>query len=69
MLMIFTDVINVEDSLHRKPVHYAALANTSDNLKTLFESGADLREYDRKKMTPLMLACYEGIFYNVEYIL
>ena len=33
------------------------------------ENGADLKDFDREKKTPLMLACYEGMFYNVEYIL
>jgi ankyrin repeat protein len=50
--------MNVEDSLHRKPIHYAALSSNTENLSILVESGADLKEYDRKKMTPLMLACY-----------
>lgn len=33
------------------------------------ESGADLRDADRKRMTPLMLACCEGLYFNVEFIL
>lgn len=55
----------MEDSLHRKPIHYAALSNNIDSLSILVENGADLRDFDRKKMTPLMLACYEGLIYNV----
>ena len=27
LLQIFTDIMNVEDSLHRKPIHYAALSS------------------------------------------
>ena len=69
LLQVFTDIINVEDSVGRKPIHYAALSNNSQNLSILVESGADLKEIDRKRMTALMLACYEGMFYNVEYIL
>lgn len=69
LLQIFTDIINVEDSLGRRPIHYAALSNSSDNLSILFECGCDLKDYDKRKMTPLMLACFEGIYHNVEYIL
>ena len=57
LLQIFTDILNVEDSLARKPIHYAALAASSENLAILVESGADLRDHDRRKMTALMLAC------------
>lgn len=69
LLQIFTDIINAEDSLNRRPIHYAALCSNSENLSILVESGADLRDCDKRRMTPLMLACFEGIFYNVEYIL
>jgi len=41
----------------------------TENLSVLVESGADLKNYDKQKMTPLMLSCFEGMFYNVEYIL
>jgi len=53
----------------RKPIHYAALANTCDNLAILLKNGAELRDSDRRRMTPLMLACAGGFYYNVEYIL
>ena len=69
LLQIFTDIINVEDSLSRRPIHYAALSMNTESLSVLVESGADLKNYDKMKMTPLMLACFEGMFYNVEYIL
>ena len=68
LLQVFTDVINVEDSLLRRPIHYAALS-TAENLSILLDNGADLRDSDRFRTTPLMLACAEGIHYNVEYIL
>jgi len=29
LLQIFTDIINIEDSVFRKPVHYAALCNNN----------------------------------------
>lgn len=58
LLQIFTDIINVEDSLGRRPIHYAALSNSSDNISILVESGCDLKDYDKRRMTPLMLACY-----------
>jgi len=47
----------VEDNQQKKPVHYASVYENTANLMTLVENGADLREVDRKKMTPLMLAC------------
>lgn len=59
----------MEDNQQRKPIHYASVYENTANLITLVENGADLREIDRKKMTPLMLACEEGLTSNVEYIL
>ncbi len=35
LLKIFTDVINVEDSYHRKPIHYASLCFNPENLYAL----------------------------------
>ena len=69
LLQFFTDIINKGDSLFRKPIHYASASRYPENLKALVENGAQLRETDRKKITPLMIACYEGITQNVEYIL
>ena len=69
LLSIFTDIIDVEDSHQKKPIHYASVFENTANLITLVENGADLRDVDRRKMTSLMLACEEGITSNVEYIL
>ena len=69
LLQIFIDIINIEDSLQRKPIHYAALSMNTENLSILVENGADLKDYDKNRMTPLMLACSQGMFYNLEYIL
>ena len=66
---MFSDLTDVEDSLMRKPVHYASAFHDSFNLEALISSGASLKEYDRKKVTPLMIACMEGLSHNVYRIL
>lgn len=43
-----------------KPVHYAAAAQTKKNLEVLFKHGSDLKDMDKMKMTPLMVAAYHG---------
>ena len=53
----------------RKPIHYAACCETEDNLKYLLSKGVDMREGDRKKFTPLMLAAKNGRVCNVRAIL
>jgi len=52
-----------------KPVHYAAAAITKANLEVLLKHGSDLKDMDKHKMTPLMVAAYHGRTENVEYIL
>jgi ankyrin repeat protein len=51
---------NVGDSLNRKPVHYASAAVDSRNLEILVKHGSDLKDMDKAKMTPLMVAAYSG---------
>ena len=60
---------NVGDSLNRKPVHYASAAVDSRNLQTLVKHGSDLKDMDKTKMTPLMVAAYYGRSQCLEYIL
>lgn len=44
----------------RKPIHYAAAAEKPVNLDILCRFGADIRDLDKLKMSPLMIACYYG---------
>lgn len=53
----------------RKPIHYAASSQTTDTLKYLISKGVDIREGDRKKMTPLMIASKHGRLHNVKLLL
>lgn len=53
----------------RKPVHYAATCEGPGPLNYLIKQGADTREGDKKKITPLMLACEFGRAKNVELLL
>ncbi len=43
LLAIFTDIINIEDSQLKKPIHYASVSEKTDSLIVLVENGADLR--------------------------
>ena len=62
--------LNTGDSIGRKPVHYAAtIPETSKTLEMLVKNGGDLREIDKRKNTPLMLATRFGRTKNVKYIL
>lgn len=61
---------NVSDSLGRKPIHYAAaVSDSTGNMETLLKYGSDLKDLDKQKMTPLMIACYYGRSHIVRYIL
>ena len=51
---------NVSDSILRKPIHYAAAAENSTDLDVLCRYGADVRDLDKFKMSPLLIACYHG---------
>jgi ankyrin repeat protein len=47
----------VVDSGGRKPIHFAAVCSTSDNIKCLIQMGADVLDLDKQQYTPLMYAC------------
>lgn len=53
----------------RKPVHYAASCEGSGTLKVLIDNGADTRETDRDKNTPLHLASKYGRIGNVKLLI
>lgn len=59
----------MSDSLSRKPIHYAALAKTSGNLQILLNYKSDLKETDKQRVTPLMLAAMYGKQDNLAFIL
>jgi len=61
--------LSTGDSFGRKPIHYAAVLESSKALEMLVRNGADLKEIDKKKMTPLMLASKYGRTKNVKFIL
>lgn len=60
---------SIMDYEMRKPIHYAASSQTTDTLKYLISKGVDIREGDRKKMTPLMIASKHGRLHNVKLLL
>jgi len=61
---------NFADSAGRKPIHYAAaVADSASNMDTLLRHSSDLKDLDKQKMTPLMIACYYGRSHIVRYIL
>lgn len=55
--------------MNRKPVHYAAVLETPKALEMLLKYGADLRDIDKRKMTPLMLSAKYGRHKVIKYIL
>lgn len=67
--MKHTTEFNVGDSLCRKPIHYAAVLETVKPMDILCKYGADLKELDKKKMTPLMLAAQFGSYNVIKFIL
>ena len=60
---------NVGDSMGRKPIHYAAVLESSKQLELLVRAGADLKDMDKRKCTPLMLAAKFGRLKNLKFIL
>ena len=49
----------------RKPIHYSAACENSGCLKLLISKGVDIREGDRYKNTPIMIAAKYGRLENV----
>jgi len=48
--------LNVIDTEMRRPLHYAAACETSDNLKLLLDKGANITDIDMRKVTCLIAA-------------
>jgi ankyrin repeat protein len=48
--------LNVIDTEMRRPLHYAAVCETSDNLKLLLDKGANITDIDMRKVTVLIAA-------------
>jgi ankyrin repeat protein len=60
----------VKDKLLRKPIFFAAVCSTTDNLKYLVEEcKSELFESDKVKITPLMLAAKFNCIENLKYII
>ena len=53
----------------RKVIHYAAACQGPGPLKLLISKGVDIREGDKLKMTPLMIAAKYGRMENVKLLL
>ncbi|EAS02069.2 WGR domain protein (macronuclear) [Tetrahymena thermophila SB210] len=68
-LLEISPEFTIPDDLMRKPVHYAATCEGPGPLSYLLKQGVDAREGDKKKITPLMLACQFGRAKNVEILL
>lgn len=68
-LLAISQQFNFTDELLRKPVHYAAACEGPGPLKVLIENGADTREADRDKNTPLHFACRYGRLANVKLLI
>jgi len=62
-------VYSIMDDQMRKPIHYAAACESSGPLKLLIKHNVDVREGDRYKMTPLMIAAKYGRTENVKILL
>lgn len=60
---------SIADDLLRKPIHYAAACEGDGPLKMLMEKGADSREVDQQKNSPLMIAAEAGRAKNLELLL
>ena len=61
------DAYPVDEQL-RKPVHYAAVASTPAAIEALHRRGVDLRDQDKNKINPLMLAASAGKHENLRRI-
>ncbi|KAL4491479.1 hypothetical protein ABPG72_008135 [Tetrahymena utriculariae] len=68
-LLEISPEFTIPDDLMRKPVHYAATCEGPGPLSYLLKQGVDAREGDKRKITPLMLACQFGRAKNVEILL
>jgi ankyrin repeat protein len=53
----------------RKPIHYAAACENSDNLLTLIDMQANLSDIDMKKVSCLHIAAQAGRAENMKFIL
>jgi len=66
MIEINNGDYNVADESGRKPIHYAAACTEDAPLKYLLELGANYRELDNMKTTPLMIAAEHGRAQNIK---
>ena len=55
-LLAVNSDLNVIDTEMRRPLHYAAACETSDNLKLLLDKGANITDIDMRKVTCLIAA-------------
>lgn len=57
------------DEILRKPIHYAAVCSGTGPLKYLISKGVELREGDKEKNTPLILAAKYGRACNIKVLM
>lgn len=61
---------NVGDSLGRKPIHYAAVLESTRAIEILHKHNSEqLTQMDKKKITPLMLAAQFGRYNILKFLL
>ena len=51
--------VNVENTLHARPLHYAAIHGTSDAVRILLNAGADPNARNQQGATPLVYAAWD----------
>lgn len=60
--------LHLSDSQQRKPVHFAAVCETTAPLKFLVSKGAYLEDVNKEGVTPMTMACIAGRANNVKFL-
>jgi ankyrin repeat protein len=68
-VLAVNDDINMLDTEMRRPIHYAACCETTENLKILIAKGANVMDVDCRKVTCLHAAVMAGRAVNAKFII